>query len=92
MNRLWVRLSLGFGGVLLATTLIISLVFLIIGVVTNHVGDGRGPWHKKNNYRDVINSVAGDLAAHYQAEQTWVDSAQILAEAQIGRASCRERV
>ena len=90
MNKLWVRLSLGFGGVLLATTLIISLVFLIIGGVANHVGDGRGPWHK-DNYRDVINTVAGDLATHYQAEQTWTDSAQILDQAQTVAANLLDR-
>jgi len=87
MNKLWVRLSLGFGGVLLATTLIISLVFLIAGGIANHTdGGGRGPWHRLS-YREALNSTAGDLAAHYQAEQTWADSTQLLIEAQTAAAT-----
>jgi signal transduction histidine kinase len=87
MNKLWVRLSLGFGGVLLATTLLISLVFIIAGGIRNHVvGGGGPPWHK-NNYGDVINSVAGDLATYYQAEQTWTGSTQFLVQAQTTAAN-----
>jgi signal transduction histidine kinase len=76
MNKLWVRLSLGFSGVVLATAVLMSLT----GIVVSWFG---------HNYRgdqldrlEVMSNLADELATYYQNQQSWTGSEVLLRQAQ----------
>jgi two-component system OmpR family sensor kinase len=78
MNRLWVRLSLGFGGVVLATTFLIALISIIIAGWFSHRSGTLDDLEKL----EIMANLADELAIHYQTQQSWTGSEALLVRAQ----------
>jgi signal transduction histidine kinase len=78
MNKLWVRLSLGFGGVVLATTFLIALISIIIAGSVNHRSGTLDDLEKL----EIMANVTDELAVHYQTQQSWAGSEALLVRAQ----------
>ncbi|MBN1220717.1 MAG: HAMP domain-containing protein [Anaerolineae bacterium] len=76
MNKLWVRLSLGFSGVVITTAVLISLT----GIAVSWFG---------HNYRadqldrlEIMSGLVDELATYYQNQQSWAGSELLLRQAQ----------
>lgn len=71
MNKLWVRLSLGFSGVVLAAVVVVALTAYLVGRADPRVD--RFAASKR---------LATELATYYQIRQSWTGSELILVGAQ----------
>lgn len=71
MNKLWVRLSLGFSGMVLAAVFVVALAGIIIGRPDPRFGPP-----------PVSRELAKELADHYQAQHSWAGSELLLIGAQ----------
>ncbi len=78
MNKLWVRLSIGFSLMVLVAVFVVALVGIVVGR-TNH----RDRWRQDEVTRSAIErQLIQDLADYYQTEQSWAGSDRLLLQAQ----------
>jgi two-component system OmpR family sensor kinase/two-component system sensor histidine kinase BaeS len=78
MNRLWIRLSLGFSGVVLATAFLIAIIGILIGGWFAH----RYRRDDQLQQLEVMSRLAEELATNYQAQQSWTGSEVVLIESE----------
>src|SRR5688572_19300761 len=71
MNKLWIRLSLGFSGMVLAAVFVVALAGIWLGRPDPRFGPP-----------PVSRRLARELAAHYQVERGWAGSDLLLIGAQ----------
>ena len=78
MNKLWVRLSIGFSLMVLVAVFVVALVGIIVGRT-----DHRDRWRQDEVTRSAIErQLLQDLADYYQTEQSWTGSDRLLLQAQ----------
>lgn len=88
MNKLWVRLSLGFGVMVLVAVFLVAIAGIFVG------------WYDRRDRRGdldrVIAQLDGELAEYYQQHQSWAGSEFLLsrkqAEAKFNRQLDRDMV
>ncbi len=88
MNKLWVRLSLGFGTMVLVAVFLVAMAGIFVG------------WSDRRDRRGdldgVIARLSGELTTHYQQHQSWTGSEFLLsktqAEAKFNRQLDRDMV
>jgi signal transduction histidine kinase len=76
MNKLWVRLSLAFGSVVLLAVLLVTLTGILVGRAEAY-GDPPAYFLQTSN-----NKLADELARYYQAHHSWAGVELVLAGAQ----------
>ncbi|MBN1994716.1 MAG: HAMP domain-containing protein [Anaerolineae bacterium] len=77
MNKLWVRLSLGFSGVVIVTAFLITLTGTIVGWLSH-----RYPPRDNLDRLEAMANLADELALYYQTWQSWAGSETLLLRAQ----------
>ncbi len=78
MNKLWVRLSIGFGLMALVAVSVVALVGIVVGRV-----DRQDRWRRDEARRLVVEQqLVQDLSSYYQNQAGWQGSDQILLQAQ----------
>jgi len=85
MNRLWVRLSLGFSGMVMLAVIIVACASIFISWIANNERENRSEtfWNRMVDvYFDQQVDLANQLAAHYKTHPNWAEVTPLLAEAQ----------
>lgn len=73
MNKLWVRMSLGFSGMVLVAVFLVALTGIFVG---------RSDRIRHPSKRaDITASLASELAGYYQSQQSWSGSEMLLIKA-----------
>lgn len=78
MNKLWVRLSIGFGLMALVAVSVVAVVGIVVGRV-----DRQDRWRRDESKRLVVEQqLVQDLSSYYQNQTDWGGSDRILLQAQ----------
>ncbi len=79
MNKLWVRLSIGFSLMVLAAVFVVALVGIAVGW-----GDRQDRWRRDEVNRSAVQQqLLQDLSTYYQRRASWQGSDQLLLQAQV---------
>lgn len=84
MNKLWVRLSLGFSGMVLAAVFIVAAAGFLVGR-----SERRPPLDNGRPLSRDAAKLVEDLSTYYQSQQSWMGSDRLLLKAQAEGALSR---